>query len=167
MRVGNVMKANTITMLRALHELLNSDCDPGYTKAGDWCLMVVTEPANFLEAILDCKSRDASLASIHSQEEQDNIHGLTLPTRTWIGLTDFLDEGQFSWVDGSKVTFTNWMNGEPNNKNNNQHCTLIRRDGKWKDAYCKKEKPYVCQKPFIEVTITPVKKDSECRGNNK
>ena len=85
--------------------------------------------------------------TVESQEEQDALYALTGPTGAWIGLTDFLDEGQFSWVDGSPVSFSNFRGGQPNNANNNQHCTWIRPDGFWDDITCKKQEQYVCQKP--------------------
>jgi hypothetical protein len=35
----------------------------------------------------------------------------------WIGLTDAAQEGQFRWVSGEPVTYTNWAPGEPNSVN--------------------------------------------------
>merc|ERR1719367_433082 len=67
-------------------------------------------------------------------------------TGGWIGFTDFLNEGTFAWVDESVVSYTNWRSGQPNNGNNNQHCTQIRPDGDWDDVICDKNQQYVCQK---------------------
>lgn len=33
----------------------------------------------------------------------------------WIGLNDVMSEGNFVWVSGEPVTYTNWATGEPNN----------------------------------------------------
>ena len=33
----------------------------------------------------------------------------------WIGLNDVAFEGNFEWVSGQPVTYTNWADGEPNN----------------------------------------------------
>ena len=33
----------------------------------------------------------------------------------WIGFNDEESEGNFKWVNGSKSTFTNWSNGQPDN----------------------------------------------------
>lgn len=38
----------------------------------------------------------------------------------WIGITDRRVEGQFEWVNGEAVTYTNWAPGEPNNSGGNQ-----------------------------------------------
>merc|ERR1711915_770113 len=81
-------------------------CADGYTQVDSKCMKVVAGPSNYLDA-------------------------LTGSTGAWIGFADFLDEGTFSWVDGTAASFTNWRNNQPNNGNNNQHCTWIRPDGFW------------------------------------
>lgn len=48
--------------------------------------------------------------------------------RAWIGLTDAAQEGQFRWVTGEPVTFTNWAPPEPNNLGNEDYVFIWRRD---------------------------------------
>ena len=103
-------------------------------------------PANYLTAILECEREGGALARVESQEEQEALYALTGSAGAWIGLTDFVDEGNFSWVDGTSVTFTNFRTGQPNNGNSNQHCTWIRPDGMWDDVTCKRQESFVCQK---------------------
>ena len=86
----------------------------------------MSSSANYLQAVLGCVSLGASLASVSSQAEQDAVFALTGAAGAWIGLTDFLNEGTFSWVDEAPVTFTNWRVNQPNNGNNNQHCTQVK-----------------------------------------
>ena len=124
----------------------SSGCDAGYTQVGSKCLKVVTGPANYLNALTSCISMGAKLASIESEAEQDAVYALTGSTGAWLGLTDFLDEGVFSWVDGAAVTYNNWMAGQPNNGENKQHCVWITPEGEWDDITCKKTEAYVCQK---------------------
>jgi len=125
--------------------IATSACADGYTEVGTKCVKVVAGPASYLDAITGCIAEGATLATIDSQAEQDAVYALTGTTGAWIGLTDFLDEGTFSWVDGTAVSFTNWRNNQPNNGNNNQHCAWIRPDGEWDDVTCKKTQAYVCQ----------------------
>ena len=123
-----------------------SECDVGFTKVETKCYQLVTEPSNYLAAITGCIKNGAILASIESQMEQDSLSDLVSTSGAWIGLQDFLNEGTFTWVDKSPVNFTNWRDNQPNNNNNNQHCTWVRPDGKWDDVLCNKEQAYLCQK---------------------
>ena len=39
----------------------------------------------------------------------------------WIGLQDFLQEGTFSWADGTALgSYTSWLSGQPDNAGGNQ-----------------------------------------------
>lgn len=136
----------TVTTTSTTAAPITSSCDPGYTLSGSKCYRLVSSSANYLQAVLGCVSLGASLASVSSQAEQDAVFALTGAAGAWIGLTDFLNEGTFSWVDEAPVTFTNWRVNQPNNGNNNQHCTQIRPDGDWDDVICDKQQAYVCQK---------------------
>ena len=123
-----------------------SSCDSGFTSIGNKCMKVMPGRANYLAALTSCISIGAKLASIESQDEQDAVFALTGSTGAWLGLTDFLDEGVFSWVDGVAVGYTNWKKNQPNNGQKNQHCVWIRQDGNWDDVTCKRTLAYVCQK---------------------
>lgn len=43
----------------------------------------------------------------------------------WIGLNDVQTEGEFEWVGGEPVTYTNWAIGEPNNSEFGENFTHI------------------------------------------
>ena len=65
----------------------------------------------------------------------------------WIGLSDILQEGTFSWRDGSELSYTNWKTNNPNNANAEQHCVWARGDdGTWDDIVCRRTEEYICQK---------------------
>jgi glucose/arabinose dehydrogenase len=55
----------------------------------------------------------------------------------WIGITDRLVEGQFTWVNGEAVTYTNWAPGEPNNANGNQDYGVMNfgANRQWDDEF--------------------------------
>jgi hypothetical protein len=79
------------------------------------------------------------LASIGSFEENDFIlknFGFFdgQDRRLWIGFNDADVEGDWRWSDGSKVTFTNWNGGEPNNANGVEHyAEMLGSNGAWND----------------------------------
>lgn len=70
------------------------------------------------DALADALSRGGYLATITTVAENDLITALTMtstgPLESWIGFTDEAVEGQFQWITGEAVTFTNWATGEPN-----------------------------------------------------
>merc|ERR1712013_752178 len=121
-------------------------CEAGYTALGKKCLKMMDKPANYLAALTTCISMGSSLASIESMAEQEIVYSMAGSTGAWLGLTDFLDEGVFSWVDGTAVGFTNWRGGQPNNINNNQHCVWMTGSGVWDDIACKESRYFICQR---------------------
>ena len=81
----------------------------------------------------------------------------------WIGLQDFINEGNFTWTDDTSPTsYTNWVNSQPDNNGQGQvgymphfkcnvtcdvqHCVVIRADGRWNDVICGDHRPAVCQR---------------------
>lgn len=66
----------------------------------------------------------------------------------WIGLSDEIKEGTFVWGDGSKLDYTNWLDGEPNDFHfieQGEDCVLIRKGEGWNDMRCSFTAPFVCQ----------------------
>ena len=58
-----------------------------------------------------CKSRGGYLAIINSEEEDDFLFGYMLDsgrTEVYFGLSDNESEGNWKWVDNSRLTYQNW-----------------------------------------------------------
>ncbi|NBT49863.1 MAG: hypothetical protein EBT07_19005, partial [Actinobacteria bacterium] len=53
----------------------------------------------------------------------------------WVGLTDRNGEGNWQWSSGEPVTYTNWLNSEPNNNGGRQNYAWYwwGMGGKWDD----------------------------------
>ena len=51
------------------------------------------------------------------------------PNYIYIGFTDEVTEGEFVWLNGEPVTYTNWQDGEPNDFGGAEDVTLIFPDG--------------------------------------
>lgn len=80
------------------------------------------------------------LVTINSQEENDWVwetfgddNENPNNWRLWVGLTDQVTEGQFEWVSGEAVDFTNWNVTEPNNSGGEDFVVLI-SFGMWNDV---------------------------------
>jgi VCBS repeat-containing protein len=60
--------------------------------------------------------------------------------RYWIGLTDEGTEGNFRWVTGETLTYTNWGGGRPDNAGGNEHYVEVVHDSgtpfwRWNDIH--------------------------------
>ena len=53
----------------------------------------------------------------------------------WIGFSDAVTEGSFTWYDGAPVVYTNWAAAEPNDAGGEDY-TQIYADGTWNDLNC-------------------------------
>ena len=75
------------------------------------------------------------LATSTSQEENEFLTSL-LAGRTdtaHIGLTDQVSEGNFQWVTGESIDYTNWGNNQPDNFRGIEDFVELRSDGTWND----------------------------------
>ena len=65
---------------------------------------------------------------------------------TWTGLNDISTEGQFTWSDGSAVSFSNWLSGQPDKAHKLEDCVKI-VGSKWNDVSCGTQLKFVCKIP--------------------
>ncbi len=74
----------------------------------------------------------AHLVTINSAEENAWLIQTFGSDYLWIGFTDENSEGNWRWVSGEAVTYTNWADAEPNNLNIENHSHFT-DGGKWND----------------------------------
>ncbi|XP_027138867.1 CD209 antigen-like protein E [Larimichthys crocea] len=99
----------------------------------------------------DCQQRGADLVIINSKEEQDFIRSFR--KRMWIGLTDREREGTWKWGDGTPLTTSFWVSGEPNGQPyREEDCAEILSSNSlnsWNDVSCDDQRSWICEKtPF-------------------
>ena len=46
---------------------------------------------------------------------------IDISSAVWLGLTDEFEEGNWQWVTGEPLDYTNWYEGEPNNSEGLEH----------------------------------------------
>ncbi len=84
----------------------------------------------------ECESKavaeGAHLVTINSAEENTWLIQTFGSDYLWIGFTDENSEGNWRWVSGEAVTYTNWADAEPNNFNIENHSHFT-DGGKWND----------------------------------
>merc|ERR1719259_349809 len=88
-------------------------CGEDEFKFGDTCFWIDKGDFTWDEAVEACKGRRMSLASIHSELEQDFIFALKGGRDCWIGLTDAAKEEVWEWTDESPLDYQNWAEGQP------------------------------------------------------
>ncbi len=117
---------------------------------------LIEEYKTWNEAKIDCESRGGYLVTITSQEENDFIEGLHGSNIIYIGLTDEVTEGEWQWVTGEALTYTNWNTGQPDNSGGAQNYGLIfgSANGLWSDAPGTVAIYYVCEFESQEISGT-------------
>jgi hypothetical protein len=104
------------------------------------CLILLRARQSFAAAQTTCLGLGAHLAILKTAEIDNVAETLVGNLDTFIGLSDQITEGQFVWVDGTPLVFSNWEAGEPNNGGSNgEDCAIIagaRAEKKWDDRPC-------------------------------
>ena len=92
-----------------------------------------------------------NLASVHSDEEMNEITDLINGASVWIGLHDIRIEKKFRWIDKSDVDYTKWAPGEPNDDGNkNEDCVITWINNQyWNDGECHWNDEFVCKTKSI------------------
>jgi len=100
------------------------------------------------QAVEICESRGMTLASIHSEEENDFVYGF-LSYGAAIGLNDIKTEGDFQWIDGTKLDYERWGSNASNDENHD--CAFINRVDttieleKWYLTTCDDNGQFICR----------------------
>ncbi len=82
-----------------------------------------------------CESYGGHLVRITSAGENDVVKGLVAKVGTCrIDGSDAQNEGTWKFSNGEKMTYLNWMAGEPNNDGNQDYLVMY-PSGKWDDGY--------------------------------
>ena len=80
------------------------------------CYYVETTKLGFSEAIANCQETLPNGRLFEPRDETTHNHvlaaALEISSQTfWIGITDTLSEGQFQYLSGGNLTFSNWYPG--------------------------------------------------------
>lgn len=98
-----------------------------------------------------CARHAAHLVTITSRAE-DTFVARLIPElgnydRVWIGLSDAANHGQWLWITGEPLKYTNWAKRQPDNLRGNQHHAQIGFAGtkQWSDGDGTGKHPFVCE----------------------
>ncbi|XP_039463708.1 ladderlectin-like [Oreochromis aureus] len=92
----------------------------GWTKYGNQYFQFFPNQLTWAQAQRHCQALNANLASVRNLGEYQAIQRVILNgarnnVPTWIGGSDAQEEGYWFWIDGTRFTYANWCQGEPNN----------------------------------------------------
>ncbi|KAK0150627.1 CD209 antigen-like protein E [Merluccius polli] len=92
-----------------------------------------------------CLERDADLVVFNSREEEEFVMRQTYYQWFWIGLSAGDTEGTWKWVDGTIMTSSFWISGQPN-KYGGEDCVATWKEFGWDDDRCAALFPWICEK---------------------
>ncbi|XP_074140076.1 C-type lectin domain family 4 member G [Sminthopsis crassicaudata] len=131
----------------------NSSCSPcpdSWLAFEGSCYFFSTNKAHWDQSQQSCAQEQAHLVIVNNLEEQNFLTQNTRGLGYWIGLTATRARGRvngYTWVDGSKLTFSYWNIGEPNDSRRNENCIMILYTGRWNDAPCNNlNDNWICEK---------------------
>ncbi|AKF03014.1 C-type lectin domain-containing protein [Sandaracinus amylolyticus] len=109
------------------------------------------------DASMRCADLGMRLVRIDDAAEQDFVAGVRAADRVWIGATDEVREGDWTWNDGTLFfrdttaggqpigdAYVRWGAAEPNGARR-ENCAMIVASSVWIDEDCTMAVPYVCE----------------------
>ncbi|XP_034742576.1 macrophage mannose receptor 1-like [Etheostoma cragini] len=139
---------NGYVCLRNVDPSLQDSPEPttstNYVKIFNDSIKVVTQQMNWDAAKKHCEGDGAKLASLRNEWYQAYVEllALNLNAPLWIGLNKMETGGYFQYIDGRRLTLTNWDRREPMH----QPCVFVNVDGKWKTSDCDQNMASICMK---------------------
>ncbi|XP_029622415.1 C-type lectin domain family 4 member E [Salmo trutta] len=133
---------------------LKQTCPEGWQKFESSWYFISTETKTWKESRDDCVERGADLVIINSKMEQEFLVGLN--KGAWIGLTDSVTEGTWTWVDDTPLTISYWHLQQPDNgrddpTNGEEDCVELNTETwppakAWNDQSCSDNRHWICEK---------------------
>ncbi|XP_074486692.1 C-type lectin domain family 10 member A-like [Sebastes fasciatus] len=134
----------------------SQQCPASWTLINSRCYFVSTEEKTWMDSRKYCQSKDADLVVINSEEEQKSLYRLNGNDGLayWIGLYDptgSTGSTGWKWVDGSALTKSFWMSGQPDrNPMKVEDCVNIYNVdpelANWYDIACSSKRRWLCEK---------------------
>ena len=115
------------------------------SQGGQKIYKLYEEEKTWSDAEEHCQGERGHLASVLTQEEQEEVKVAAGGNDIWIGGSDQHQEGSWRWTDGSQWNFTNWGDGA-GNVGNSWNCVQLFTDASsWFEYNCEHTIPFLCQ----------------------
>ncbi|XP_071338201.1 CD209 antigen-like protein E [Trachinotus anak] len=149
------LNANLTEMTKELNRLHGESCPAEWRRLSVACYLLSTESGSWEKGREDCRDRGADLVVIDSHEEQIFLSYLVEEeTHAWIGLTDKVKEGNWTWINDAPLSLRYWWKTQPDNGGGHKHlgeedCAHIiigNNLNNWNDASCGTSLKWICEK---------------------
>lgn len=93
-----------------------------------------------------CTRAGGNIAVPRSPEENEAISSITTKYNiyTYLGMVEGQTPGDFQYLDGASVNYTNWYPGEPKGRGK-EKCVEMYTDGSWNDRNCQQYRLAICE----------------------
>lgn len=115
-------------------------------KSGKKLFVTNHEKMPFSKVKALCTELQGTVAIPRNAEENKAIQEVAAGV-AFLGITDEATEGQFMYVTGGRLTYSNWKKDEPNNHGSGEDCVIILDNGLWNDISCQASFQAVCEFP--------------------
>ena len=113
------------------------------------------ERISWHEAKKRCEELGGQLAVIPDAATWKFVKALTSKS-VWLGASDEIKEGEWKWIDGTPMSFTAWVDGEPQSAKKNEDYLCGYKSQGWVDAYPSwNAEGYICQWKLSAAKNTP------------
>lgn len=122
---------------------ISGTCPPNWVHILRSCYRFSYDKLEWSAAKSACEKLGSKLTVVNSEAEQKALVP-KVPYASWIGLRRF----PWVWVNGSRLSYSNWNDGEPNNWNNEEECVEMNPSsaGQWNDRNCNGQHYCICKK---------------------
>ncbi|XP_020657957.3 pulmonary surfactant-associated protein A [Pogona vitticeps] len=101
---------------------------------------------NFETTLQTCQDLGGSVAQPMNEEENDAVLSIVkrINQYAYLGIKESSVPGEFEYLDGTALNYTNWRRNEPNGKGY-ESCVEMYTDGGWNDKKCNQYRLIVCE----------------------
>ncbi|XP_025047627.1 macrophage mannose receptor 1-like isoform X1 [Alligator sinensis] len=123
-------------------------CRLGWAFFQDRCYFYSTSLSAWDMANTSCAAQGAQLLTMDSPAEQKYIRETLKAPSAWVGITNQVLKGAWSWANGTLLTpgISYWQAREPSSRAG-EHCALVLPNGHWNDRPCAELHHWVCEGP--------------------
>uniref|UniRef100_A0A8B9BB45 C-type lectin domain-containing protein n=1 Tax=Anser brachyrhynchus TaxID=132585 RepID=A0A8B9BB45_9AVES len=116
------------------------------TKAGQKILASNGKKVIFSSALESCEKTGGTLATPMNKEENKAIMAIVeqYNSYAYLGIKESETSGQFEYMNGTPLNYTNWHQYEPNGKGT-EKCVEMHTNGNWNDRKCNQYRLTICE----------------------